>query len=674
MTTAVRLIVVASITALAAQGLSAAEPAELRRLFPHEADVTLSEAGLARLVLPPEILSECRPDLSDVRLFDGEGREVPYLVDRASASAGMEVTQRFAAPVLEVSHSERRREDGPPLRHEEYVIGVADEAPQTGRWTLTVDSGRRQFVARVRVFAGDEATPLVTGSLFRLSGRHSASRLRLVLPPFAADRLRVELTSEEPAWIEPGFAMESARRIERGACLDVPLEPIAMRSAEGKTVIDLERPRGVVPGLLRLETETPTYDRRVEVWDDGAGAVATALGSTELFRVEGIAPVGVDEVALSAARGDRLRVEIQDGDSPPLAAMRWTAVVPQPALIFSARGDLTLRFGGGRAHRPRYDLAGLLPRYASDERAQAAAALYETASVATAHLGEVRANADYDGAPVLAFAMRPGAEIDRGPFRRLRPLRVPDAPEGLSRLVLAPDDLAALEPDLADLRVADERSRQWPFLIERDAVDRLVPLDVSGPSSERGKSSYVLEPSVKRLETDRLLLDTDVPFFDRAYTLWGLLDGERREIASGRLVRPVGDPRPVTVEFRRSRVASLLLEVEDGDDAPLALLAVQARTSAPELYLTAPAGEYTLLLGAPDHEPARYELERVRDVVLAARAAEIEPGELRDNPDFSLAARLGDSGLRQTVLLWAALVLAVVVLGAYTLRLARRGA
>ena len=88
--------------------------------------------------------------------------------------------------------------------------------------------------------------------------------------------------------------------------------------------------------------------------------------------------------------------------------------------------------------------------------------------------------------------------------------------------------------------------------------------------------------------------------------------------------------------------------------------------------LAAPEGEYALLLGAPDETAPRYELERVRDVVLAVDAAGVETAALQDNPDFSLGARLHGRGTAQRVLLWVVLIGAVVLLGALTLRLARR--
>ena len=172
---------------------------------------------------------------------------------------------------------------------------------------------------------------------------------------------------------------------------------------------------------------------------------------------------------------------------------------------------------------------------------------------------------------------------------------------------------------------------------------------------------------------DRLILDAGAGFFDRGFSLEAKTgDGEEKTILRGRLRRPVDDPRPVSVAVPPVRAASIALVIEDGDDAPLEFRSAQVRVVLPEVYLTAPEGRYALLLGAPDQDPPRYELARVRDVVLAVQAAPIAAGPLEANKDYSLHARLKGQGYRQTALLWAALSAAVVVLVILTLRLARR--
>ena len=414
-----RSVIVASLcglvlfAGLAAQG---AEPAELRKLFPQEAAVFVEGDGLSRLVLTPEILAACRPDLSDLRLFDAEERETAFLVDAGRLPRGVveTFTQRVEPRLVEAARQEIRRESGPPLRRETFELAMPGAVPQTGNWVLIVETRAAEWVARVQVEgvgAGGETTALVTdGSIFRLGGTLPAQKLRLPLPPFGGPRLRIVLETEHPFWLEPAFRLESARALERGGRIAVPLEILSSRGGDGRTVVDLVRPGGIVPDLLRIETKTGTFDRKVEVWDAGPGSAETALGSSRLFRVEALSFAGESEVVLSPARGDRLRIEIDDGDSPALEELAFAAVIRQPSLVFSLKGGRpgepagTLRFGGGRAQPPRYDLARLLPRPgATGKRAEAAALLYDDSVVRPALIGTVGANLDYDGAPAAGL-------------------------------------------------------------------------------------------------------------------------------------------------------------------------------------------------------------------------------------------------------------------------------
>jgi hypothetical protein len=322
-------------------------------------------------------------------------------------------------------------------------------------------------------------------------------------------------------------------------------------------------------------------------------------------------------------------------------------------------------------------LSGLLPppdAAATGRRAEAAALLYDPAVVHAARLNPVRPNPDYDRTPALAFAMHPGAALDAAVFSHIRRLTVQDAPEGLSRLRLTPDDLAVLRDDLADLRVADESSRQWPYLLDRDAATDFAPLSVTGPRAEReGHSAYDLIPQAAPLRVERILIEADGAFFDRGFVLEGRVAGGGNETLSrGRIARTIGERRPATVDLRPSRVVSLKLTIDDGDDAPLTIRSARARVILPEIYLTAPAGRYVLLLGSGAPEAPRYELERVRDVVLAVQAAPIAAAPVEANKDFSLRGRLGGPAERQKIILWIVLIGAAVVLAVVTLRLARR--
>ncbi len=271
--------------------------------------------------------------------------------------------------------------------------------------------------------------------------------------------------------------------------------------------------------------------------------------------------------------------------------------------------------------------------------------------------------------------MRPGAELDPRLFSHRRRLWAKPSAEGLSRHTLKPQDLAQARSDLADLRIVDTASRQWAYLLEENAVSETAVLDFSGPISKEGRSTFTFHLPTRPLYLDQIVVDTPIPFFDRSFVLTAALDEKAREevtLATGRLVRRVGDPRPVIISFPPTRAYSVAIEIVDGDDSPLELERISARFPLPQIFFAAPAGEYDLLLGNPEAEHPRYELNRVRQVVLAVESLPVDAAELASNPDYRPGARLATQKGALQVLLWVAVTAVVIFLTVLTLRLARQ--
>lgn len=745
--------------------MAQAEPPELSTLFPSRAPILLDGGildgailggdratgdaaanrrrparlvRLVRLVLPPQVLGACRSDLSDLRILDAGGREVPYLVDAGRApDEAVRVLERRVPQILGADRSTRDPDGStggtPALLTESYTLAAPPSAPAGQGWDLVLVTRRPRFVRALVVTRGDDATTevLAEGSVFRLAPVPGAGvadapvreRVRIALPETLPRHLTVTLSGEEQSFLEPAFRYERSRRIPGGDRARVPLSTLGPNDGTsdggaterslpaaraGKTVIELDRPRGLVPGALVLDTATAAFNRRVEVWDEGPGASDQPLGAATLYRVPAPSwmdsPIEQRSIPIATPRGDRLRVVIEDGDSPPLDAVAVRAALRRPALVFSSSSSTgdgtavgTLLFGGGRAFRPRYDLQALLPALTAGgapvegEAAEIVERLVDPAALPVAHLGAIEPNPRFDPSPALAFAHRPGAQIEARRFHYRRLLEVEPSADGLARLPLTPEDLAHARPDLADLRIVgigedqeDESPNQWAYLLEPGAVrdQRALPV-TRRDGDEPGTSLYELTLPATPATVDRLILDSSAPFFDRPFTLRatvsqpaagrGRSGEDTREIvlASGRLERRVGDPRPVTLAFPATRAEKLVLEIEDGSDAPLPVDRVVGRFPLPALYFPAPAGDYALLLGAPDADPPRYELTRARSLVLAVASAPAVAGPLAVNPAYSRAASLFSGHEIQRTLLWAALVIAVLVLGLFTLRLAR---
>lgn len=666
---------------------TATDTRDLRALFPHEAPISVDTAGLIRLELPPEVLAACRADLSDLRIFDQDEKEVSFLVDSGlDSDERVEMTQLITPQLVNVAQQQIDSETGPSVRQETYDLLMPDEEPTTGSWDLVFDTDRPSFVRRIQVIGhGSDGTRnvLVTEeSIFRILDP-LREKLHITLPETDSDRLTLILVGEDGFFLSPGLRFENTRRLSSRERATVELEELRREQLDGQTVVELRRPRGLVPNVLLVSTTTGAFNRPTEVWDDGPGASQKVLAKKILYRLAALTTVEDVDLPLQPARGDRLRVIITDGDSPPLQDLSFQAVVRRPALLFflavesSQEPAGTLRFGGARAFRPHYDLVGLpsIDQSVEGETARITERLYDPDQLQIARLGESRPNPHFNPAPALTFAMRPGAEIETRLFSHVRRVSAQPSAEGLCRLRLQPEDLALARQDLADIRIVDSESRQWAYLLEPRAELVVEELPVTQRITENGRTRYRFALPITPALIDQLTLDSSEPFFDRAFVLTADLDEESRQtvtLATGRLTRRIDDPRPVTIGFAETRILALELEVVDGDDAPLQIRNARSRFPLPELFFAAPAGDYELILGNPEVSLPRYELAQVRQVVLAVEALEAHPGPLVENPDYRPGARLRSRGRLLQLLLWVVVIAVVVFLTVLTLRLAKQ--
>jgi hypothetical protein len=663
-------------------------PSELARLFPREAELFVDYRGLAVAWLPAEVLKEAKPDLSDVRIFSAEGAEVPFAVMTTLPRRAFGSVEHVMADPIDAKPRRRRGEEGDAKKRERFVVEVPNAPSRTGAWELSLTTAAPLFVRQATVReASEKGRVLATMPVFRLPSP-MREQMRVALPAGVSGRIELSLESEEEnvADLNPSIAFEAARAASDMPPAVVPLVEVERSRSEGKTIVTLARPRGLVPSAVRVQTSTGTFYRRVEVWDEEEGRSTDRLGSSAVFREETTPPLAELSVPVSRARGERLRVSIEGGDGPELAELALFAVVERPSVVFSlpslpsGRGDApsgTLRFGGGRTYKPSYALEGLATSSASsrsEELASLAAQLLSPREVPEAKVGAVRPNPAFDAKPAFSFAMRPAAEIDRAAYSHRMALRVTEAPEGVSRARLSPAVLAVARADLADVRVVDESNRQWPYLLEPRASEAAVDLRVSPPSRRLRRSHFALAMPIAPLVIEELSFDIAADYVDRSFRIVGQVEGGGEEAApvlEGRFARRPGEPRAFVAKMPAMRLLSLEVSVDDGDDAPLELRGVTAKVSVPDLFVVAPVGSYTLLAGHAEASAPRYELAHARDLVVSVRAPVVEPGALEANPTYVAKP---PPGLLESYALWVVLGVAVVTLGALTLRLANTDA
>lgn len=647
---------------LLAAPAAAQAPHDPARLYSYEASIELPSAhGLVRLPLREDVLAGCRGDLSDLRIHDASAEERPYIVESGARVAGHVSTAEITP--IEI---DRRIEDGDSLapRWREHLLVAPPYSAAGARWTLRFDSARPSFVRQVTVYQvdGDARTELARGTLFRLQDP-LRERLFVRLPPTDATLIEIQVVGEG-GYIEPSIRLVASRVPVEAPILELPLTEVGRTRSEGRTTIELARPRGMVPDRVRIRTSTGHFHRGVRVLDLALGEAPRELGHATLFRVREIEGAERLEVDVSRARGDVLRIEIDDGDSPSLGDLEVYAVVRQPSLLFDSDGSaVVLRFGAGRARAPRYDVQRLAGTVLGD--------MIGASHLPEASLGPVRDNPRFDDAPALRFAMRPGRAVDSSAYRYVASLVVEGAAEGLSRVRLTPSILAAARADLADVRIVGDDGHQWPYLVAAAEVVEL-PAAIAAPTTEGRESRYVVELPEAFATVEALVLVTDAPFVSRPYELYGLDEHERRVLlTTGRLVREPEEARPIELTFGPRRVSQITLVVTDGSDAPLAFSGAIIRVPSPTLYLAAPDGDYRVLAGHPEATAPSYEIEQARALVLSVRSVDARVGDAGPNPAHVEPPWYETSDWGAWIV-WAVLLFAILLLGFLTIRVARR--
>ena len=677
-----RLTLLALLLNLIATSSQAQEPFSLNKIFRRQADIVAEKSGLLRLELPPEVIAECRGDLSDLRILEGQGREIPFLLDSLSNESEVEASELMASNITEAKQKEiRKAEYGQPALHQEsFDIALPKEFSSNFEWALVFKSNQNNFVRNVEVrsLSDESAYPdfVSSGSIFRLPNI-PAEKLRLPLPYTQAKILRITLEGEGDFYVEPQIFFEKHKASPESKRIEAPLQEISRRQEGNKTLIRINKPAGWNFEALKLNSYEYTFQYHVSVFREESGN-SEKLGKATLFRLGSEGKPESLELPLSSSLGNILRIEIETQDSSAVQNFSFFALMKQPALVFAlpepnVQGSkVQLLFGGSRAYPPNYDLTPMMSLLKSSS-GDTENIREKLKNLPKAQLANLRPNPDFDSKPALEFAMHPGAEIDTRLYQYERKFYANASTDGLSLIALKAEDLAVARPNLADVRIVDEKNRQWPYLLEANQMQESVAFALSVGEIKKGSSTYNLKLSKGALPIHKIELSISKTFFDRPYRLLVNV-GKNNEtiLAQGRLTRNLGETANIFIETPEVRSSEFQLIIEDGDDEALPIQSITTAISLPNLYLAATPGSYKLLLGNSEAEPPQYELAKARELVLRVQGSPVDLQELTANLDYNVKAS-GKEGMKsQRWLLWGVLVAAVLGLGVYNLRMVKK--
>ena len=592
---------------LYAQSLRAMTSNEWR--FSQAIDVPAT--GLIRVNVPPETLDAARPDLADVRIADGAGREVPYLIDRPmprreSALRSQELRTALEPTATRITLTTGTRSVLKGVTFEtpagvEFIKAVAVEGSHDGATWVRLATDKPIF----RMASG-AANPSVSFSegvweFLRLTIDDS----RTAAVPFTGVLLQV---AETNAPAEP-FPLTIKTRDESFGVTRFSVDLGAMN---------------LTVASLGIETTDPLFVRPVtiavpELANDNISEQTLCSGSVYRVdfngKVESQVEVPIDKQIL----GRELIVLIDNGDSPPLVIKSVHGSRRVTNLLFFAReaGRYELLSGNSQCAAPRYDLSEL------DDQLKTAGAIEGRA-------GPLIANSDYKQPDNLAALPLTGAKIDATTWKFRKPIQL--SKPGTQQIELDPDVLIRAAPDQRDLRIVVD-DRQLPFLLERPSISRSLPL-ASEPANDPKKprlSRWSLKLPQAGIPISRITCAADSELFQREMRLWEEVADDRgdkfpRELGHATWKKVPGE---TTREFAihlgaAPRSGTLFLETDNGDNPAIKLHDFRGHYPVSRIIFKAAADSTQpiwIYYGNPDTASPRYDVALIADQLFRAERA-----------------------------------------------------
>ncbi|HEX6162131.1 MAG TPA: DUF3999 family protein [Vicinamibacterales bacterium] len=615
-----------------------------------------------------------RRGLADLRLFDSNDVEVPYLLIEPSSDMPEFGTFR-ALPITPVDKPDNKSSgfevDALAVRTIDGILLTTIPAPFLKRFRLEGSGDRERWTELIR-----------EGTAFDLP-EERLQHTTIGFEPGEFRYLRVTWDDTNSARVpQPANVMlRMPRPRSIGPVLRSEVQVSRRPSEPGRSRFRLTLPAARLP-IVALELDAGgghllREARVLEAGFAGQAAQPRVIGGGRLMRV--VRDLVIAEsmrLQIRQPTEPQLDLVVEDGDNPPLDLRGVTAVYAEmPWVYFEAPpGPITVRYGDPKLVSPRYDLEaarGNLP--ASPGRAT------------------WRSQPPITIAPAEEGLAMPdtGSVIGTEGFEYVRD--IPPGPAGLIALQL---DLAAMAHSgrdprrLRDLRIVDRSNLQIPYLLEsRDeplitevGVERTAwPEVLRQPTSN--VSSYRINLPFQNLPNPRLVLTTKARVFQRKVTLGSIAPAvERRpasfvERGSATWIHADQDTAARTLMFDlpdSSLDQPLYLLVDEGDNQPLPI--DKATLLVPQYAVRLFRREnqsLRLLYGRDDLAAPRYDLQLLSQQVMGRTAADVAPG-----PEQTLDGSGTAPGfeLVPPAVFWTALALTVIVLLGFVVRLMRKEA
>ncbi len=586
----------------------ATEPAA----YPLATQIELPQAATLRLDLGVDWLSLC-PDPDSYLLLDADGAEVPFAARSSDEGADWRREALRWEPV--------RADRGWAWKVQPTSNGEPVHA-------LRLSKLPRGSVVEVFVQSIAAKDPGVRTVLWNLPDTGAGVKLELPLDLIGeAGPWMVRATwSEGAGWMRVGRDLGFEAVVSRPWTVEtvdldiVPEGPVISGSTTSDWQLDLPR-AGLPLRGIDLDVADPLFSRELTLLEsEPSGRLATVSRGTIERLNYGQAWVDSTGLSLVHQAPTALLLRLDDGRSAPLKLRSASISMRGQALVVPGVSGGAYTLLGCGPVGAGYDLERL------DDRLAELPAQRVGAPAPMPNSGWIPASV---GEGLLAA----GPTLDRDGFLWERPVT---GPPGLVRLALDDHTLASTRRGQPDLRFLDDQGRQLPFLLQEEPMGRLQLGLVPQRQEDGPRSQLTIALPQPGLPARTLALRSDRTRFRRDVTVYDgpLVAG--RELARATWEGAEEGESRLVLPLDRVLGSQLTVVVDNGDNPPLPIEAVELVTRAASAWLALPAqGGASAIYGHSLAAAPSYDLQLLRGRVLTqpAQAASLgEPQQLAPLP------------------------------------------
>jgi hypothetical protein len=340
--------------------------------FTNVRDIRVSQPGVQNyFVVDEEIWSRARPDLSDLRIYDGEA-QVQYAL---SVQRGGTSSQEEVARILNL---------GNVGGHTEFDLDMG-QIVEYDRIRLNLDA--KNFVITASLAGSNTvgerlATQLPPTTLYDFTSEQLGSNSVLKLPTSSFRYLHIKLSSSITPQQVKGATVYNLQETKAiwasvGSC-GSPLQK------QRTTVITCESPARVPVDRIRFQVgSTQVNFRRAVTLSDSTGRYESR-GEITRVRLNRAGTTVVSEemdLAMSGQTSGQITITIDNGDNPPLSIVQAQLLSIERRVYFDPQGksSLKLYYGDGKLDSPVYDYARFFHADPVAARAELGAGMHNAA-------------------------------------------------------------------------------------------------------------------------------------------------------------------------------------------------------------------------------------------------------------------------------------------------------